>query len=235
MYKEVNSRWGKCIVLNKDEYVGRSVINYGEYGPDETEKILALAPSGKLCLDIGANLGCISMALEYGGHEVIAFEPQPEIYKLLNANVKGTCYNMGLASTTGIMKMPKVAYSDKGNFGGLGIGEKSIYGQIDVEVRTLDSFNLQNVGFIKIDVEGFETEVLKGGIETITRDKPIMYIEDDRVPKRAELRDMITSLGYKYESHQPTLYREENFFNLKRNIWDRNYASHNLICTYVNN
>ena len=233
MYREVNSRWGKCVVLEKDEYVGRSVIGYGEYGPDETEKILELAPSGKLCLDIGANVGCIGMALEHAGHEVISFEPQPEIYKLLNGNVKGTCYNYGLGSAEAVLQMPKVAYSDKGNFGGLGIGEKSIYGNIDVEVRTLDSFGFENVGFIKIDVEGFEREVLMGGIQTILKSKPILYIEDDRIPLRQALREMIKSLGYTFVPHQPTLYREENFFNLKRNIWNRNYASHNLICTYA--
>jgi hypothetical protein len=106
-----------------------------------------------------------------------------------------------------------------------------MYGSYEVPVRSLDSYDFENVGFIKIDVEGFEEAVLWGGIETITRDKPIMYIEDDRMEKRSSLRAYIKSLGYTYEAHQPTLYREQNFKGLKKNIWaPKNFASHNLIC-----
>ena len=236
MIKTVKSRWGDCTYFLKDEYVGRSIHNYGEYGPDETEMILSLAPVGKVCLDIGANIGVISMALLANGYRVHAFEPQPEVYKLLAMNMSAvggefTHHNTALGVERGIAKMPKVYYSAKGNFGGLGIGTKSMYGNIDVAVDTLDSFGFNNVGFIKIDVEGFEEFVLRGGRETILRDKPIMYIEDDRMEKRVGLRDYIKELGYTYESHQPTLYRENNFAGLRKNIWaPMNYASHNLIC-----
>ena len=87
MIREVNGRWGSCRYFAKDEYVGRSMHYYGEYNPDETEQILKLA-SGR-CLDIGANIGCISQALVASGFRVEAFEPQPEVYKLLRSNVRG--------------------------------------------------------------------------------------------------------------------------------------------------
>jgi FkbM family methyltransferase len=233
MINTKDSRWGPCSYFLKDEYVGRSIHNYGEYGPDETEKILELAPKDKLCLDIGANIGVISMALVANGYKVAAFEPQPEVFKLLKKNVgfDADVYNTALGLGAGIADMPKVYYSAKGNFGGLGIGAKSLYGSYQVPVASLDSFEFSNVGFIKIDVEGFEELVLRGGRETIMRDRPIMDIEDDRMEKRATLRAYIKELGYTYESHQPTLYRENNFFGLKKNIWaPKNFASHNLIC-----
>lgn len=233
MINTKESRWGPCSYFLKDEYVGRSIHNYGEYGPDETEKILELAPKDKLCLDIGANIGVISMALVANGYKVAAFEPQPEVFKLLKKNVgfDADVHNTALGMDTGFVDMPKVYYSAKGNFGGLGIGTKSLYGSYQVPIATLDSFGFSNVGFIKIDVEGFEEMVLRGGFETIMRDRPIMYIEDDRMEKRATLREYIKELGYTYTSHQPTLYRENNFFGLKKNIWaPMNYASHNLIC-----
>lgn len=231
--RTVESRWGTCSYFGKDEYVGRSIHNYGEYNPDETEKILELATPGKLCLDIGANIGCISMALSRAGHSVVSFEPQPEIFKLLEKNHNGKNINSALGVDLGLVDMPKVYYSVRGNFGGLSIGMPSIYGSYKVPINTLDSYEFENVGFIKIDVEGFETAVLTGGIKTIRRDRPIMYIEDDRIAERTKLRNMITALGYTYVPHQPTLYRENNFFGLKKNIWDRNYASHNLICTPI--
>jgi FkbM family methyltransferase len=46
-----------------------------------------------------------------------------------------------------------------------------------VQITTLDSQDLQNVTFLKIDVEGAEEEVLRGGINLIKRDKPIINIE----------------------------------------------------------
>lgn len=228
MIREVNGRWGPCKYFAKDEYVGRSMHYYGEYNPDETEKILALA-SG-LCLDIGANIGCISQALVAGGFRVEAFEPQPEVYKLLKSNVRCNTHCIALGSSEGVAEMPKVHYSERGNFGGLGCGFRSVYGSYPVPVKTLDSYEFANVGFIKIDVEGFEREVLLGGRETIRRYKPVLYIEDDRVENRRALREMIVELGYEFEEHFPALYRTENHFGLAKNVWDKNYVSHNLIC-----
>lgn len=233
MYKEVNGRWGLCKFFGKDEYVGRSMYYYGEYNPDETEMILALA--GGRCLDIGANIGVISQALLHEGFEVHAFEPQPEVYKLLVENMgfvggQITHSNVAVGAETGVAEMPKVYYSGKGNYGGIAIGDKSIYGTYQVPVNTIDSYCYDDVGFMKIDVEGYELEVLHGATETIAKCKPIMYIEDDRTAKSVKLRAYINELGYTIEEHKPTLYRENNFFGLKKNVWDRNYASHNLIC-----
>lgn len=236
MYKEVNGRWGKCKFLAKDEYVGRSMYYYGEYNPDETEMILSLATG--LCLDIGANIGVISQALLANGHNVVAFEPQPELYELLSENMAASAIrdlqskavNSAVGDEVGLAPMAKVYYGDKGNFGGMGLFEKSIYGTINVPVVTIDGYNFDDVGFMKIDVEGYEYETLVGATETIKRCRPIMYIEDDRSAKSERLRKYIESLGYTIEEHRPTLYRENNFFGLKKNVWKANYASHNLIC-----
>lgn len=235
MYKIIDSRWGKTKFLLKDEYVGKSLYWYGEYNPDETEMILSLATKDRLCLDIGANIGVISQALLANGFSVEAFEPQPEICSILGENLafvggEYNHYNVAVGAQEGIAPMPKVQYGAKGNFGGLGIGTKSIYGSYNVPVQTIDSFKFADVGFMKIDVEGYELEVLQGAEETINRCKPVMYIEDDRMEKSAALRKMIGLLGYEIEEHKPTLYRENNHFGLKKNVWDRNFASHNLIC-----
>ncbi len=230
--RSVIGKYGEIYYFGKDEYVGRSIHNYGEFSPDECDMILSLAKfSGKLCLDIGANIGAITQMLAFNGLETIAFEPQPAVFGLLSRNFSGCSYNVGLSSLAGSMKMPRVDYSMKGNFGGLGVNQRSSLGTIDVEVRTLDSYNFTDVGFIKIDVEGHEIDVLRGGYETIMLSRPIMYIEDDRTENSGALRQMIHSLDYTIEEHEPYLYREDNFFALKKNIWaPMNYVSKNLIC-----
>lgn len=227
--KTVNTAYGPCTFYGKDEYIGRSLYSYGEWSGEECLKIVSLAAG--TCVDVGANIGFMSMALLAAGHVVYSYEPQPAIYDLLvkNCGSKGT-FNIGLGAVAGVAKMPRIRYGAKGNYGGAGIGFKSELGTIDVRVETLDSQNLENVKFIKIDVEGYETEVLRGGRQTILRDKPVMYIEDDRDDKREGLYDELRSLGYEWEDHNPPLYRADNFAGLKKNIWDKEYVSHNIIC-----
>lgn len=234
MLRTVAGRWGQTTYLGKDEYVGRSIHNYGEYNPDETETIIALAEEGsraKLVLDIGANHGTMGQALEANDYDVVSFEPQPELFKLvLSKNVRGIKHNCALGDVEGVAPMPRLRYDEKNNFGGMGLGFRSVLGSIEVPVRTLDSFNFDNVGLIKLDVEGYEERVLRGGQETIARCRPILYVEDDRMAQSKSLREFIESLGYTITEHKPPLYREQNFFGYHKNIWDKNYVSHNLIC-----
>ncbi|MDE1152709.1 MAG: FkbM family methyltransferase [Micavibrio sp.] len=230
----IEGRWGKCHYFNQDEYIGKSLSNYGEYNPDETEFIISLASRAgkeKLVLDIGANIGVISQALEFSGFTVESFEPQPEVFALLRDNMKGAAHNLALGAVAGNTVMPNIDYAAHANFGGVACGTVSkSRGGISIPVRTLDSFNFQNVGLMKIDVEGFEEAVLRGGVETIRRCSPILYLEDDRRDKSEGLHKLLTELGYKWQLHEPPLYRENNFFGKKTNIWDRNFVSRNIVC-----
>lgn len=227
----VDGRWGRVHFIGKDQYVGASLAAYGEYNPDETEMVISLASSfvgpATHCLDIGANMGVIGQALEFSGFDVSYFEPQKDIVNfVLSKNVAGAIHNTAVGSAPGHTTMPYVSFGSKANYGGMSCGT----GSISVPVVTIDSFNYSDICLMKIDVEGFEEEVLRGAVNTIARCRPIMYIEDDRTEKSASLRAFIMGLGYGIEEHRPPLYRENNFFGLRENIWGRNYVSHNLIC-----
>jgi FkbM family methyltransferase len=238
MLGKVNGRWGVCEYFLKDEYVGRSVRVYGEYGPDETEKILELRGSG-LFLDVGANIGCISQAVLASGGRVMAFEPQREVYEVMARNLAYAgsgweAMNVAVGSAEGTAKMEVLDYSVKNNIGGLGLGAGSNpWGRYrEVPVVTLDGLGLEErVSFIKIDVEGYELEVLRGAVELIKRDKPVLYVENDRADKSAALKRFISEeLGYWFESHDPPLFRANNFFKSDKNVWGVNYVSVNLLC-----
>lgn len=229
--KSCQTAYGPCKFYGKDEYIGRSLYTYGEWSGDECDKLISLG-SG-LCLDIGANIGFMSMALA-SRFSVIAFEPQAELFNLLMENVSGKpveCHNIALGSSNGVAHMPRVRYGEKGNYGGVPI-VRSGFGTVSVELRTLDSFVLEEVGLIKIDVEGYELEVLKGAVETIKRCNPILYVEDDVEHKSYTLRRFIKeTLGYKnIEEHNPQLFRENNFNKYPSNVWDKSYYSRNIIC-----
>ena len=72
--------------------------------------------------------------------------------------------------------------------------------KIDVTVKKLDDFRIEHVGFMKIDVEGFEPEVLQGAKETIKNSKPNIFIEiEQRYHKQSNVVDIfnyIVDLGY---------------------------------------
>ena len=70
------------------------------------------------------------------------------------------------------------------------------------KIKTLDSFNLQYVDFIKIDAEGYEPLVAKGAMNTIERCKPIILYERKEHPtrygyQRDSIRDVLMDIGYR--------------------------------------
>lgn len=233
MILETETAYGKMTFYGKDEYIGRSLYAYGEWSGDECDMLRGLA-SG-VFVDVGANIGAMSMAVAATGRPVLAFEPQPALYSLLVKNCTGlpvSCFNLALSSVAGHARMPKIRYGDRGNYGGLGFGRSDL-GSIEVECKTLDSLvsrSTHPVGLIKIDVEGHELQVLRGASELINDCRPILYVEDDREDKRWDLRAYIKKLGYTIEEHNPSMYRENNYRGLKKNIWGINYVSMNLIC-----
>lgn len=231
--QSVMGRYGRTYYFRHDEYVGKSVFQMGEFSPEECAYIVKLASErpDELVLDIGANIGCISQALVTAGCSVEAFEPQPAVFELLEKNVPSVkCHNIALGSAPGKAQMPLVDYSKKGNFGGLGI---NMGHGLQVDVRTLDSFEYTNVGLIKIDVEGYEEEVLRGAVETIARCKPIIYLEADRAEKLTALADFLASIGYAYVRHDPPLFSPENYFGNPVRPWGVNYISMNWVCRYI--
>ena len=68
---------------------------------------------------------------------------------------------------------------------------------IPVAVRTLDSFNLKGVSFIKVDIEGAELLMLKGAVKTIKTNTPVIYLEHHwDLCDREELYTFIETLNY---------------------------------------
>jgi hypothetical protein len=119
-----------------------------------------------------------------------------------------------------------VDYRKEGNFGGISLGDDD--GDV-VEMVALDGLMLPACHVIKIDVEGMEKEVLDGARQTITRFRPYLYVENDRLDKHAELISALLDLDYRMLWHMPWLYNPANFAGNSDNIFP-GLASCNLIC-----
>jgi FkbM family methyltransferase len=170
------------------------------------------AREGKDVIDIGAHIGLYTVKLAKVARRVHSFECSPKSYNFLCANIllndlsyKVTTYNTALSNKTGTTKY---FIRDPQDGGGNGISEfekDANTPTIDVPMVQLDSFNLSNIGFIKIDVEGHEEFVLRGAIETLQRNNyppilfeswPERYTDVPAKELRTRLFQFIESLGY---------------------------------------
>jgi FkbM family methyltransferase len=179
-------------------------------------KLLPVAEH-ELVLDIGANHGqsIASIRLFRPACPLIAFEPNPVLAGKLQRHAKGDANleirPFGLGAETGSFRLFIPSYNGW-VYDGLAsfdrdeaanwISPDTIYAyrpkllQVDectCEVRTLDAQNL-SPGFIKIDVQGLEYDVLKGGLDTLRRSFPILMIEQFGTDRR--LTDLVSGLGY---------------------------------------
>ncbi len=183
----------------------------GRYEPELLRLIRNLVPAGGYCLDVGANVGAITLALadRVGpGGRVFAFEPGPFLFERLTANVRRnpgldrvvTTINRGVADRPGTLYWNE----DANNPGNAGLLDPS---GTRVEVVAIDEFFgndlLPRLDFVKIDVEGMEYEVLRGGRQTWRRHRPVLYFETLRefeairgFPVLAHIGQFLAGIGY---------------------------------------
>ena len=172
---------------------------------------------GKDIVDIGANNGNFAVDFSHlvGDHgRVFSFEPQRIIYYQLCANVflngldNVYCYNVAVGNGIEkyvVIQIPDYHSKEAVNFGDVKISK---YGGDIVEQRALDSYTFTSIAFIKIDVQGYESFVIDGAIETIKKHKPYIFIEfEDHLLKEQgtseeKLKTKIEGLGYVVKQFQ---------------------------------
>lgn len=194
-------------------------------------------------LDIGANAGIYSYHFRNKMKKIVAFEPVKEVLisleNLKSSNVK--IHNCALSNNCNYLEIhiPVDKHGNKISYTASLEPRTENTIKRKIEVKMLDDFNYQNISLIKIDVEGHELEVLKGGYETINKFKPHMVIEIEQRHLAYDMNktfDYIKSVGYEiffinngelcpinkfsYDKHQKP-YLE--------NVMDENYTN-NFVC-----
>jgi FkbM family methyltransferase len=159
---------------------------------------------GDWVLDIGANIGHYTARLSNlvgPSGRVLAFEPIPETFELLSANVAQlptqnvTLFNAAASEETALVKMV-VPVADTGLANNY-LAHISDSGQgVGVLCLNIDSLNLpQKIALVKIDAEGHDLNVLKGMVELLRRNQPTLIVEDNS----PGVADFLTELGYSRE------------------------------------
>jgi FkbM family methyltransferase len=126
-------------------------------------------------LDIGAHSGTYTISLAEYCNKVYAFEPQQMTYYSLCgsvalSNIKNAiCINVGLGTIEQVGKQILNIVSLDGGGSTLHHNKHTALQREEIEIRTLDSFHMDNIGFIKMDVENNEIQVLSGSVSTLKR------------------------------------------------------------------
>lgn len=199
--------------LDLIELIDSSLYHRGCFEPHTTATITKYVQPGMTALDVGANIGCHTLRLarlvgETG--RVIAFEPTPWGFAKLQKNISlNESHNITLE---------KLALSDSN-------GDDSVFlrsswhldgttgdeGKKPVTFIRLDDYvsqmGLTQIDFIKLDVDGYESRVLRGALATISRFRPMIIVECSTKPDAVNANvvdtiDTLDSLGYGFYSER---------------------------------
>jgi FkbM family methyltransferase len=174
-------------------------------------------------LDVGANLGsyALPMAKAYPGLELVCFEPQPLVCDLLRKNIElnqlsnVVTHALALSDSAGEVTATLPEYELEPNIGAFSLDEevqahdyevKTRGATQTVQLRTLDSFDFREVRMLKVDVEGLELSVLRGGQQTLVQNgfPPLLFEAWTWKPwyaqRRRELIAWVEALGYRVRS-----------------------------------
>jgi FkbM family methyltransferase len=170
-------------------------------GEREIKLIPFLADPTRAAVDVGANKGVYTYGLlQAGCREVHAFEPNPKPFGVLQrwAKDRARLYSAALSDVSGeaVLMVPhsEAGYSNQGASLSADKLNGQDFGAVTVKTLRLDDTGIGNVGFIKIDVEGAEMQVLKGAAETLRRDRPNLLVEIEEKHTRRKLPEMVAEV-----------------------------------------
>lgn len=201
--------WGDELYCNARDFVQRHIFYFGLWEPHLTRHIRAIPPSERVFLDIGANIGYFSLLASKNFRQVVAFEASPEIHAKLVSNIQRNdrlninAVNVAVGDEHGEVV---VVRGPSENLGRTSVRAAAGDSEGD-ELRTrlapldtlLDDALIENVRFIKIDVEGAEPPIVASLLTIVDRMRPDLEIVVEVTPvdesgTNAAVVDMVSAL-----------------------------------------
>ena len=176
----------------------------GTYEEDQTEVFCRLVKDGEAVIDVGANVGyytLLASRLVGPGGAVLACEPEPLNTSYLRRHVQAnrlanvTILETALGGGRGEVKFTRGK--------GRGRGHISEDGELSVPLRPLDDIVAEwghSPAHLKIDVEGAEVDVIQGGMETLSRLRPTIFLATHGRDVHEESCAILRDLGYELSS-----------------------------------
>ena len=211
------SRSGDFWLIDSDTHISAWCEQHGKLGHDTNmlPLILPHIPVGGTVVDAGSYIGDHTASyLERVGPtgRVLAFEPMKEAHDCLRLNCPHAfCFRAALSDHIGTCR---VIPADDNNFGTARIADEDfncVVNSVDtVPMLTIDSLELlDRLDYCKLDTEGTELRILKGGVKTVKKFRPVMVIEIHQSALKAagtspeELLAFIKGLNYDVQNIYP--------------------------------
>ncbi len=220
-FARYRDRWGGEFLLHPYYLIDRHIIAFGAYEAPLQRFIDRNLKPGMVCMDVGANIGVISINLARKvaptGH-VYAFEPVPPLVRRLEANIRlnghesvTSVHEVGLSGENG-RAIIRYAPPEKLNQGRASLvnWDEALTLQTEIDTRTIDRFvedeGIRQIDFVKVDIQGGEMALLEGGARTFSELSPDLLIEvspEDLKETGKNSRDLLGRLaGYGYAIHE---------------------------------
>lgn len=194
--------------------------NIENFGKEARIEALKFCNQKRSMIDVGAHIGISVRHWSEEFDQIYAFEPLKEHFECLIKNTEDLqnlkTFNCAASNFEGINKGAYRSLKNSGSFQLIDENyvqpkaERKVRALVDIDVKKLDSFTFENVDLIKIDVEGWEYEVVEGAVETIKKHKPVLMIEIlvDHPNKTlrssydfTKLNTLLKELNYKEAAH----------------------------------
>ena len=229
-----------------DEYIGKSLSEYGEWSESEVILLKQLVKDNENIIEIGSNIGTHTIPLAkhvLNGGLVYAIEPQSQNYKLLLDNIKDNelknvkILKLAISSNQGEAYMNIFDENLRNNYGDSKIFKNNFENAEKVTVKTLDQLfhddnkEKKSIKLIKCDAQGQELNIILGSKKIIDTYKPFLYLENDELNTSKTLIEKLKGMGYIMFWHLPPLYNPNNFLKNSKNIFPK-IISCNMLCIH---
>ena len=183
---------------------------YGTYEPPVLQTIIKVVQAGWTAIDAGAYIGYYTLLLakQVGpSGRVIAFEPLPENFRVLSENIELNRLQNVIAENKAVTDQSGVATLYRGYEGPFSLTSSIVAASgegIEVQAVSLDEYlnnYRERVAFVKIDVEGAESQVLDGMKRILKEDRPIVVVEVmnfDRYDDKHPALQLLRNFGYTF-------------------------------------
>lgn len=222
-------RHGVMAFLTADDTIGRALDLYGEFAESENRLMAALLRPGDTAVDVGCNVGTVSLALAARvgpAGRVLALDPQRLVFQAfcaslaLNGLTQVRAWHAAAGAREGRVRMPLPDPRRPFNFGAARVaGEGDAGPAEEVPVITLDSLALDACHLVKIDVEGMDFQVLQGAADLVRRCRPSIYMEAKTGPHTRSAIAWLQERGYLCHWHFAPFFSADNFNGIRENVF----------------
>lgn len=239
-FKTAVCRCGYLMVPKRDSYIGKSIIEYGEWIAGLSPVLSRFCSAGDVVVEVGAGFGAHTIELSRltgRSGRVTAYEQSSEVCHLLHANValnqisNLSIRNARVGALPGAALIGEPDFENEGNFGMVSAKSATEYASNLTPIVQLDTENLGKVRLLYLDSPGSAMEILQGASQLIDSQKPNIIVNVDNKSDADFCLNYFSEIGYRFWWYFIPFFSEENFFKSSTNVFGKLHSK-NIIATF---